>query len=118
MKNLLTAAALFLAFSAWSQQAPKNEESSASSTSRQNELIIRDGRGKDPLYVIDGVMVMETDSAGNVAPAKTMPELDVNDVESVMVLKDSSATALYGEKGVNGVILITTKRGTRLKKQG
>jgi TonB-dependent SusC/RagA subfamily outer membrane receptor len=118
MKNFLTAAALFLALNAWSQQLPKNDASSASSPSRHKELIIHDRRGKEPLYVIDGVTLMEADSAGHLSPAKAMPDLDGNDIESVTVLKDSSATALYGEKGVNGIILITTKHGTRPKKKG
>lgn len=53
-----------------------------------------------PLYVIDG-MILEG----------TQREFNMNDVESVQVLKDASATALYGARGANGVILITTKRG-------
>lgn len=50
----------------------------------------------DPLYIIDGV------PNGSYSP---------NDVESIEILKDASATALYGSRGANGVILITTKRG-------
>ncbi len=53
-----------------------------------------------PLWVIDGVIVGNSD-----------PKLNPNDVESISVLKDASATALYGNRGANGVILITTKRG-------
>lgn len=53
----------------------------------------------DPLYIIDGV------SGG-------INGLNVNDVESIEVLKDASATAIYGSRGANGVVLITTKRGT------
>lgn len=50
----------------------------------------------DPLYIVDGVPM------GSYSP---------NDVESVEVLKDASATAIYGSRGANGVVLITTKRG-------
>ena len=53
-----------------------------------------------PLWVIDGVIVGNSD-----------PKLNPNDVESISVLKDASATALYGNRGANGVIIITTKRG-------
>ncbi|MDR2804288.1 MAG: TonB-dependent receptor [Dysgonamonadaceae bacterium] len=53
-----------------------------------------------PLYVIDG-MILEG----------SQRQFNMNDVESVQVLKDASATALYGSRGANGVILITTKRG-------
>jgi len=55
-------------------------------------------RGNDPLYVTNGVV-------GGGMPA-------VEDIESIEVLKDASATALYGSRGANGVILITTKKGT------
>jgi TonB-linked SusC/RagA family outer membrane protein len=53
-----------------------------------------------PLYVVDG-MILDG----------SQREFNVNDVESVQVLKDASATALYGSRGANGVILVTTKRG-------
>lgn len=53
----------------------------------------------DPLILVDGVQ-------------RQMNDLDVNEVESVSVLKDASATAVFGSKGSEGVILITTKRGS------
>lgn len=53
-----------------------------------------------PLWVVDGVIVGNSD-----------PKLNPNDVASISVLKDASATALYGNRGANGVIIITTKRG-------
>ncbi|MDR1154792.1 MAG: TonB-dependent receptor, partial [Bacteroidales bacterium] len=53
-----------------------------------------------PLYVIDG-MILEG----------SQRQFNMNDVESVQILKDASATALYGSRGANGVILITTRRG-------
>ncbi|EDM35564.1 outer membrane receptor; ragA protein [Pedobacter sp. BAL39] len=67
-----------------------------------------------PLYVLDGVFInsssLQTLSTGGKA---TSPIADINpaDIESVEVLKDADATALYGSRGANGVILITTKRG-------
>jgi TonB-linked SusC/RagA family outer membrane protein len=68
----------------------------------------------DPLYVIDGVFInnssLQTISTGGKA---TSPIADINpaDIESVSVLKDAEATALYGSRGANGVIIVTTKRG-------
>ena len=53
----------------------------------------------DPLYVLDGLFVTSIDG------------LNVNDIESIEVLKDASATAIYGSRGANGVVLITTKNG-------
>jgi len=53
-----------------------------------------------PLYVIDGMIINGSQR-----------EFNVNDIESVQVLKDASATALYGARGANGVIVITTKKG-------
>lgn len=56
----------------------------------------------DPLYVVDGIALF---SAG-------LGDINVNDIESIEVLKDASATSIYGSRGSNGVILITTKKGT------
>ncbi len=56
----------------------------------------------NPLYVIDGIPM----SAGSIA------DVNPSDIESMEILKDASATAIYGTNGANGVILITTKRGT------
>ena len=57
--------------------------------------------GSDPLYVIDGVPMTSADFAS----------LNSNDIEYMSILKDASATAIYGSRGSNGVILITTKKG-------
>jgi TonB-linked SusC/RagA family outer membrane protein len=57
----------------------------------------------DPIYVVDG-LVMDNFGSG-------FSSINVNDVASVEVLKDASATALYGSRGSNGVVLITTKKG-------
>ena len=55
--------------------------------------------GNDPLYVVDGVIVSD------------IKWLSPNDIKSMEILKDASATAIYGSRGANGVILITTKSG-------
>ncbi|HEY0811167.1 MAG TPA: TonB-dependent receptor, partial [Longimicrobiales bacterium] len=77
----------------------------------------------EPLYVIDGFPIendIEGSSVGNGGRTRTTPPnplitLNPSDVESITVLKDASATAIYGARGANGVIIITTKqgRGTR-----
>ncbi|KEO74258.1 SusC/RagA family TonB-linked outer membrane protein [Anditalea andensis] len=61
------------------------------------------GASNNPLYIIDGFQ------GGNVE------SLNPNDIESIEVLKDASATAIYGAQGANGVIIVTTKRGTEGK---
>ena len=69
--------------------------------------------GNDPLYVVDGVFINNT-SLQNIAQDRaTSPLSDINpaDIESIEVLKDASAIAIYGSRGANGVIIVTTKRG-------
>jgi TonB-linked SusC/RagA family outer membrane protein len=63
----------------------------------------------DPLYVIDGVIIHATGLANGSTP---IDYINPNDIASVEVLKDASATAIYGARGANGVILVTTKRGS------
>jgi TonB-linked SusC/RagA family outer membrane protein len=68
----------------------------------------------EPLYVIDGLQVSNTGSSstgGNVTALNPLATLSPNDIESVEILKDASAAAIYGARGANGVVLITTKRG-------
>jgi TonB-linked SusC/RagA family outer membrane protein len=65
------------------------------------KIVIRSAtswNGSDPLVLVDGI-------------ERSMSSVDISSVENVSVLKDASATAVYGVKGANGVILITTKRG-------
>ncbi|MEI8087504.1 MAG: TonB-dependent receptor plug domain-containing protein, partial [Paludibacter sp.] len=76
------------------------------------------GAGNDPLYVLDGFPV----SNANIDPGSGtrysqgdrnfLNTLNPNDIASIEILKDASATAIYGARGCNGVILITTKRGS------
>ncbi|WP_163410467.1 SusC/RagA family TonB-linked outer membrane protein [Flavobacterium ajazii] len=74
--------------------------------------------GNEPLYVIDGFPVYNgdgaTDSGVTSGPAiNPLSSLNPSEIESIDVLKDASATAIYGSRGANGVILITTKRGKK-----
>lgn len=79
--------------------------------------------GNDPLYVIDGFPISRnTDIQGGIAireplyqppPINPLAGLNPDDIASVEVLKDASAAAIYGSRGANGVILITTKKGRR-----
>ncbi|MCG6191126.1 SusC/RagA family TonB-linked outer membrane protein [Maribellus maritimus] len=69
--------------------------------------------GNEPLYVIDGVPVVNSDVslATSGSNLSALASLNSNDIESLTVLKDASATAAYGARGANGVIVITTKSG-------
>lgn len=66
----------------------------------------------DPLYVIDGVIMNVSTLSNGSSP---IDYLNPGDIENVEVLKDASATAIYGARGANGVIMITTKKGTQNK---
>ena len=74
--------------------------------------------GNEPLYVIDGLIVYndasstKTGASGNDASLDPLAFLNPSDIESIEVLKDVSATAIYGTRGANGVIIITTKKGS------
>lgn len=64
--------------------------------------------GSTPLFVVDGLPLDNSSTGGSTNPLNF---LNPQDIESIDVLKDASATAVYGSRGANGVILITTKRG-------
>ncbi|WP_158796396.1 TonB-dependent receptor [Pedobacter sp. L105] len=64
-----------------------------------------------PLYVIDGIIINSGDLSRNTTTANALAGLNANDIESVNVLKDASASAIYGSRAANGVIVITTKQG-------
>lgn len=86
--------------------------SSASPTSPVS-VIIRGSSSlsgdSQPLWVIDGVPEYNASTSGDVS--NTLYNLNLTDVESVDILKDASATAIYGSRAANGVVLVTTKRG-------
>lgn len=72
--------------------------------------------GNEPLYVIDGMLI--NSDGGDMTTGVTLgprigalAAINPNDIESIEILKDASATAIYGSRGANGVVLITTKRG-------
>ncbi len=65
------------------------------------------GAGNEPLYVVDGMPY----SAGMNQNLNPLIFLNPNDIESITILKDASSTAIYGSRGANGVIMITTKKG-------
>ena len=75
--------------------------------------------GNEPLYVIDGVLIYNSNSATKTgvsyADSNFNPLASINpsDIESIEVLKDVSASAIYGSRGANGVIIVTTKNGKR-----
>ncbi len=66
--------------------------------------------GTQPLIVIDGVPAISGDRGG-FTPANALGDINPSDIESFEILKDGAATAVYGSRAANGVILITTKRG-------
>lgn len=59
--------------------------------------------GNDPLYVVDGFPLMNSN----------LNDINPNDIESIEVLKDASSSAIYGSRGANGVVIITTKKGSK-----
>ncbi|GGK77771.1 SusC/RagA family TonB-linked outer membrane protein [Rufibacter glacialis] len=81
--------------------------------------------GNDPLYVVDGVPLQLSNAARqsniggsggqlmifNQEPVNPLNSINPSDIESMEILKDASATAIYGSRGANGVIIITTKKG-------
>jgi TonB-linked SusC/RagA family outer membrane protein len=77
----------------------------------------------EPLYVIDGVIVYPRSTDAGAGSSEVAVESSINplasinpaDIESVSVLKDVSATAIFGSRGANGVIIVTTKKGSRGK---
>jgi TonB-dependent starch-binding outer membrane protein SusC len=79
----------------------------------------------EPLYVIDGFPIendIEGSSVGTggrvrTTPANPLVTLNPSDIESISILKDASATAIYGARGANGVVIITTKQGRGTKPQ-
>ncbi len=65
----------------------------------------------DPLFVVDGIPVNTGDYSRNTNTSNALAGINPNDIESVTVLKDAAATAIYGSRAAAGVILITTKKG-------
>ncbi|WP_299899685.1 TonB-dependent receptor [uncultured Aquimarina sp.] len=70
---------------------------------------------QEPLYVVDGIPITNADESINNSPINPLIALNPNDIESIDILKDASSAAIYGARGTNGVIIITTKQGKRGK---
>ncbi|MCB0563718.1 MAG: TonB-dependent receptor [Phaeodactylibacter sp.] len=73
-----------------------------------------------PLFIIDGIPVVSRNNSAlnqNIQPVNPLADINPNDIESITILKDASAASIYGSRGANGVILITTKRGASEKTQ-
>lgn len=88
------------------------------------EVLIRGaastGAGNEPLYIIDGFPVSggvdpNTNTRYSIGSRSPLNSINVNDIASIEVLKDASATSIYGARAANGVILITTKSGKQGK---
>lgn len=73
------------------------------------------GAGSEPLYVLDGVPLINNNESNNGAPTNPLLTLSSNEIESIDILKDASAAAVYGSRGANGVVIITTKKGANKK---
>ncbi|MBF4518286.1 TonB-dependent receptor [Flavobacterium sp. ANB] len=75
--------------------------------------------GNEPLYVVDGILIYNDNNNGSAgvsfagASINVLSTINPADIESIEVLKDASATAIYGSRGSNGVVIITTKKGTK-----
>lgn len=74
----------------------------------------------EPLYIIDGIPFITSGTPGTgkdgmMQTANPLSAINPSDVESIEILKDASATAIYGSRGANGVVLVTTKKGSKGK---
>lgn len=67
--------------------------------------------GASPLYVVDGIPIFSGDTGGGYTGSNALSDINPNDIESMEILKDGAATAIYGSRAANGVVLITTKKG-------
>ena len=92
-------------------------QSTASDPGAANSVIIRGfssiNGSNQPLYVVDGVPLQSTTltGQGHASTAGGIASISPNDIESMTVLKGAAATALYGSRAANGVIIVTTKQG-------
>ncbi len=99
--------------------------SGGSTVGASSRIIIRGNAsfaGNQPLFVIDGTPIFNNTTnlagAGGIDWGNTAADIDPNNIESMTVLKGANAAALYGSRATNGVILITTKKGTEGRKLG
>ncbi len=78
-----------------------SDPNGSSSITLRGASTLRTGEAQEPYYVIDGI------------PGMSLSLVSPEDIESIDVLRDASATAIYGSKAANGVIIVTTKKGTK-----
>ena len=90
-------------------QLTSNSGAAGGSTSIQIRGINSLNASNEPVYVIDGAIV--TSDAGANVYSNPLADLNPNDVESIEILKDASATAIYGAQAANGVIIVNMKKG-------
>ncbi|MEI6948152.1 TonB-dependent receptor [Paraflavisolibacter sp. H34] len=74
--------------------------------------------GNDPLYIVDGIPIISTpfdpsNDKGAVARINPIADINPSDIERIDILKDANASAIYGARAANGVVIITTKRGKK-----
>ena len=104
------------------QVAGLNVTASSGQPGADSHIRIRGGNSvnasNEPLYVVDGFIYFKDDATGSTGlgaiegSLNPLATINPSDIESIEVLKDVSATAIYGSRGANGVILITTKKGS------
>lgn len=73
--------------------------------------------GSEPLYIVDGIPITSGDLSSTTASTSALADINTNDIESIEILKDASASAIYGARASNGVVIITTKQGKAGKTQ-
>jgi TonB-linked SusC/RagA family outer membrane protein len=71
--------------------------------------------GNNPLYIVDGVQVSNDRGISGQGSSNALASINPNDIETIEVLKDAAAAAIYGAQAANGVVLITTKKGSKGK---
>lgn len=99
--------------------------SGGSTVGSSSRIVIRGNSsfsGNQPLFVVDGIPIDNTttnlDGGGGIDWGNTAADLDPNNIETMTVLKGANAAALYGSRATNGVILVTTKKGSKNKGLG
>ncbi len=97
-------------------------DQSASGPFGNSRIVIRGNstlsQNNQPIFVVDGVIIDNESVAGGRDFANNLSNLNSENFESVSILKGSSAAALYGSRAINGVVLITTKKGTKSDRIG
>jgi TonB-linked SusC/RagA family outer membrane protein len=84
---------------------------------RGRNSLLSTGGGTPPLYIVDGVPYTAEYTGLNLGEMSPISFLNPNDIESISILKDADATSIFGSRGSNGVILVTTKKGKAGKAQ-